>query len=60
MMQTCAALPTPTVATEALFGLALSQAINSVPSFAGNAVLPTIMSGDAETIDTGVKSVSTS
>ena len=44
-----------------LVGLGLPRrAAATVVFLAGNAVLPTIMSGDAEIIDTGVKSVSTS
>ena len=40
--QMCAALPAPTVAPEALPGLAFSHAISSGRFFAGSAVLPTI------------------
>ena len=50
-------LPSPVVAAEALSGLALSQAISSLRSFAGRLLRPTIQSGAIESIDTGSKSL---
>src|SRR6266849_7073656 len=53
MRQTCAPLPAPTVAADALPGFALSQAISSFASFGGSAFLPMIISGVALISDTG-------
>jgi hypothetical protein len=57
---TCAALPAPTLAAEALSGFALSQAISSLASFTGNAFFPTINIGANVSSDTGSKSLSKS
>ena len=45
-MHMCDALPAPTVATDALSGLALSQSISSFRSFAGRSFFPRIHNGD--------------
>jgi hypothetical protein len=55
----CDALPAPTVATDALSGLALSQAISSFRSFAGRSFFPRIHSGEVVSTEIGSKSWST-
>ena len=52
-MQTCAPLPAPTVAVDALPGFALSQAISSLASFGGRSFLPMIINGVALMSDSG-------
>ncbi len=52
-MQTCAPLPAPTVAADALPGFALSHAISSLASFGGRSFLPMIINGVALTSDSG-------
>ena len=56
-MHMCAALPAPTVATDALSGLDLSQGMSSFRLFAGKSFLATINSGLPASSETGSKSV---